>query len=124
MPKWSSYIPIALFVLFFVLIGCIFGSQFIGEKAVSSDSAAIPPNGQKTYNLPPGYVTVSITSDTPVNLEFGGLGVSGGGHNLRSNSIGIGSAIGATYTVINPAGSPANVNVHMTTGVLNPFGYF
>lgn len=123
MPKWNQVVAIAIIVVLFILTGCLYLSQYVGEKAVLTDATALQPGSQKVYNLPPGFVNVGLTTDTPIDETFGGFGVSGEGHNVMTGSQGIGSVAGATYTVINHGSSPANINVRLTTGVLNPFRY-
>ncbi len=123
MPKQGSLVLMILLVLFIVLVACMFLSEVIGEKTVLSDTAVLPPNGQKVYNVPAGQVTINFTSPTPIDERYEGLGVRGGGHNINQESVGVGSLLGAKYTIINTGNSQANVDVRMTTGVLNPFAY-
>ncbi len=123
MPKWSSVLPIALIVLLIIIIACMFLSGAIGEKTIVGETIVLPHDGQKTYNVPPGFVTIKVDSRTPIDEIYQGIGVSGEGHGIAGGSVGLGSIFGARYTVINPGNMEAGVNIRITTGALNPFGY-
>ena len=123
MPKISSIILIIVIILIVILAACMFFSQVIGEKTIVSDTAVLPHGGQKTYSVPPGFAKVNITSGKPIDELYQGIGVSGEGHGITTGSVGLGSVSGATYTVTNPGEAETSVNVHITTGTLNPFAY-
>jgi hypothetical protein len=104
-------------LLFFVITS-------IGEKTLVNQTITIPPGGEKTYTLPPGTVQTSFTTNVPLDESYSSLNDHSIGHGLTGGgSEETGSIVTGTYTISNPGDTSAIVGMHITTGVLNPFGY-
>jgi hypothetical protein len=114
----------AIVLLLFILFLCIAFSGIIGKKTIANETIMLSPGGQKTYDLPPGYVIENITTiGTPVDITYSGIGTKGYSHQATSGYGGIGTPFGVKYTVTNPGDADTNVSLLISTGILNPFGY-
>ncbi len=98
--------------------------SMIGERDVINETIRLAPGDQKTYYLPPGYNTIYVTSSIPVEENEHSLfshgydsGIGSGGYE------GIGTPAINNCTLKNTRNNETNVTMHVTTGILNPFGY-
>ncbi|WP_128859974.1 hypothetical protein [Methanocella paludicola] len=123
MAKSTNYIVYAVLAIILIVLLCMTFSQVIAEKTLVDESITLSPGSSKTYNMPPGMVTLKFTSDIPVDEAHEGIGGSGQGHDITSGSAVLGTPLGVRYTITNTGSMDAHVHVRMTTGVLNPFGY-
>jgi hypothetical protein len=123
MAKSTNIIVYAILAIILIVLLCMTFSQVIAEKTLVDESITLTPNNSKTYNMPPGMVTLKFTSDVLVDEAHEGLGGTGQGHDITSGSAVLGTPLGVKYTITNTGNMDAHVNVRMTTGVLNPFGY-
>lgn len=112
-------ISLVLSMVFFILTS-------IGEKTLVNETVCLPPGGEKIYNLPPGMVNVNIVkTDSPVDSTYiSPQGGSGRSYGTTGGTSGFGSPLPTRYTIVNPGVTATNVSLRITTGVLNPFGYF
>lgn len=123
MAKWTNTLVYAILAIILIILLCMTFSQVIAEKTLADESITLSPGSSKTYNMPPGMVTLKFTSDVPVDEAHEGLGGTGQGYGIMSGSAVLGTPLGVRYTITNTGSIEAHVNVRMTTGVLNPFGY-
>jgi len=123
MAKWTNTLVYVILAVILIVLLCMTFSQVIAEKALVDESITLSPGSSKTYNMPPGMVTMRFTSDVPVDDAHEGIGGTGQGHGITSGSAVLGTPLGVRYTISNTGTQDAHVNVRMTTGVLNPFGY-
>ena len=121
--KWDTallYVAIAvlLVVLAFMLL------SRIGERTILSEKVGLLPGGQKTYQLPPGWVTVNVTPEAPIDTKHASFLVGQAeSHNIIGGHEYFWNLFGVQYTVRNPNQNATNVTVQISTGQLNPFGY-
>jgi|AGTN01.1.fsa_nt_gi hypothetical protein len=132
MPAWFStvlrIIGTLLKVYFAFLVFCLIAMAFIfitaiGEKTLVNDTIHLAPGESKSYYLPPGMANVHISSDTPVDLTGESPTSHGGAYGTTRSDGRIGTPFGVNETCYNQGNTEATVNVRITTGVLNPFGY-
>jgi hypothetical protein len=95
----------------------------IGEKALVNETINLSPGDQKTYNLPPGMIWVTVMPDAPIDETWKSFGGNGSANSVTGGSSGYGGIFYSQYTIINPGKSNTNISIRITTGSLNPFGY-
>jgi hypothetical protein len=122
MPNWVSNLVSIILVLVVVILLCMAFSNVIGEKVLADEKITIAPGAVKTYNVPPGMVTLKYTSDVPVDVKFDGFAASGESHGVTTGTADLGT-LGVKYTITNNNSREAVINMRMATGMFNPFGY-
>jgi hypothetical protein len=98
--------------------------SMIGERDVINETIRLAPGDQKSYYLPPGYNTIYVTSSIPVEENEHSLFSQGYASGIGSGGYeGIGTPVINNCTLKNTRNNETNVTMHVTTGILNPFGY-
>ena len=121
-------IGILLKAYFAFLIFCLIAMTFIfitaiGEKTLVNGTIHLAPGESKSYYLPPGMANVHISSDIPIELTGESHTSHSGAYGTTRSDDRIGTPFGVNETCYNSRNTEATVNVRITTGVLNPFGY-
>lgn len=123
-----SLLTFASLVAKLLLVVMIIGLLFllltsIGSKSIVNETITLPPGGEKTYTLPPGEVQVSLTTGTPIDETYNSLTDHSMSRGAMGGTDGMGSIAPGEYVITNPTDKGVVVNMQITTGVLNPFGY-
>jgi hypothetical protein len=125
MPKLGivlKYSVLAVLVLIVLIVILSFITQ-LGDKIIVDETIVLSSGSEKTYNLPPGMAYIEFQTNAPLGEHYESLDGQGEGHGLMNDSQWVGSLFYRQYTIINNGTTDANVNLLITTGVLNPYTY-
>jgi hypothetical protein len=114
---YLAFMVISILCFAFVLVTAI------GENSIVNETIHLSPGDAKTYYLPPGMTYIRVSTDVPINERDESLTGQGTANGLMNSKSGHGTPFVTNCTFTNPGNTEATVNVSISTGVLNPFGY-